>query len=449
MAGIDRVLGASALGTLAIEGSLTRLQAEDVNALNVIHIAGTKGKGSTCAFTESFLRAHGQRTGFPCKTGLYTSPHMVLPEERIRIDSKPLDHELFAKYFFELFDKLPQLAVEYSPEKSLLERGPRTLQLYALLAFHAFIREKVDVAIFETHSGGEYDATNVIEKPVVTAVTTLGMDHIDTLGPTIQDIAWHKSGIFKSGAVALSTFQDTPPAIVLQDRAKAKGIGLQFVDEGFMLPQSIAQLEPMVQRKNALLAAGAARAWLARSAPGGQRALTDEDLSLGVKQWFWPGRFQFIPDGERTWFLDAAHNDMSVKVAAQWYVESGRELDGTAGRILIFSHISDNRDASAVLRSLATELRIQELSMNHVIFSTYSLSVEPNGPSAPDRFAHFDEVWKEVFPSGRIWHEPSVKRAVELARKLSIGSGRLNTQVLVTGSQHLVGSTLQLLSCPG
>ena len=149
------------------------------------------------------MRAYGQRTRWPLITGLYTSPHLIVPEERIRLNSTPLAPDLFAKYFFEVYDKLPELASEYDPAKPVMERGPRSLQLYALLAFHVFIREKVDVAIFETHNGGEYDATNVVMEPVVTAVTSLGMDHVDMLGPTIENIAWHKSGIFKPDAVAL------------------------------------------------------------------------------------------------------------------------------------------------------------------------------------------------------------------------------------------------------
>ena len=75
-------------------------------ALNIVHVAGTKGKGSTCAFAESFLRAHGRRMGFPRRTGLYTSPHLTDPRERIRLDFEPLPRDLFAKYFFEVYDTL-------------------------------------------------------------------------------------------------------------------------------------------------------------------------------------------------------------------------------------------------------------------------------------------------------------------------------------------------------
>ncbi|TKA45697.1 hypothetical protein B0A55_13288, partial [Friedmanniomyces simplex] len=96
--------------------------ADDINALNIIHIAGTKGKGSTCAFTESFLRAHGQRTGYPAKTGLYTSPDLIHPEERIRLNGTPIDRSRFAQYFFEIYDRLPQLHSPYNPSKEPVQR---------------------------------------------------------------------------------------------------------------------------------------------------------------------------------------------------------------------------------------------------------------------------------------------------------------------------------------
>jgi folylpolyglutamate synthase len=299
---------------------------EDINRLNIIHVAGTKGKGSTCAFTESFLRAHGRRTGFPRKTGLYTSPHLILPEERIRLNYEPLSTSLFAKYFFEVHDRLPQLASEYDPSTGAVERGPRFLQIFALFAFHVFLREGVDVAIVETHSGGQYDATNVVQKPVVTAISTLGMDHIDMLGPTIENIAWHKAGIFKPGAVALTAIQERGPSEVLKQRSAEQGGEVRFVESDDRLPANSIALEPEVQRKNASLALAAATAFLARKAPAESKDMIAEDITAGVEQFSWPGRFQTLAEDDVTWFLDSAHNNMSVEIAAEWFAQAGRDL---------------------------------------------------------------------------------------------------------------------------
>jgi len=142
-----------------------------------------KEKGTTCAFIDSFPRAHGRRTGFPRKIGLYTSPHLLYLEERIWINFEPLPRDVFTRYFFEVYDVL----LEYNTQ--CFYTMPRYLQLLLLLSFHTFIREGIDTAIYETHHRGEYDSTNVIEKPIVTAITPLGMDHVKQLGLSIQNIA--------------------------------------------------------------------------------------------------------------------------------------------------------------------------------------------------------------------------------------------------------------------
>ena len=424
---------------------LIRPQKNDINSLNVIHIAGTKGKGSTCAFTESFLRAHGQRTGFPRKTGMYTSPHLLAPEERIRINSKSLEPELFAKYFFEVYGRLPQLAKDYDPVGTVVERGPRYLQLFALFAFHVFIQEQVDLAILETHNGGEYDATNVVEKPMVTAITTLGMDHVDQLGPSIQNIAWHKSGIYKPGAVALSTIQDPDPAKVLRDRAEAVGEQVHSISDDERLPANALQLKVAVQRKNASLGAAAAQAFLDRRAPAQSHMLTEEDLRMGVQQWNWPGRFQIIADAQRTWFLDAAHNQLSVAIAAKWFAEAGAELDRFAVKTLVFSHISESRDTVGLLESLADGLKANGVEMSHVIFTTYDESDSSRSFSLPENAAAFCETWTKIFPKTKIWDEPTIERAVKRAKSIEGADATASVHTLITGSQHLVGPALRIL----
>lgn len=375
---------------------------------------------------------------------MYTSPHLILPEERIRINSVPLDRNLFARYFFEVYDRLPQLAQPYDPSKPIVERGPRFLQLYALLAFHVFIQEKIDATILETHNGGEYDATNVIQQPIVTAITALGMDHVEMLGPSIRNIAWHKSGIFKPGAIALSTMQDAEPTQVLETRAQECRTETLFVDQDDRLPIDTIQLKPSVQRKNASLALAVADAFLSAKARKDAQTLSKEDIEVGVRQWCWPGRFQIIHKGPSTWFLDAAHNDMSVKIAAEWFAEIGSELDKAATQILIFSHISELRDAIGLLRSLATALKTNCVQIKHVVFSTYAESDEVKSDVPNKEFRSFREVWIEIFPDSTIWIESTVQGAIQRVQAISEESPS-SAQTLVTGSQHLVGPALRLL----
>jgi len=285
-----------------------------VNRLNVIHVAGTKGKGSTCAFIESFLRSHGSRTGFPHRTGLYTSPHLIYPEERIRINYEPISKDLFAKYFFEVDDLLSK-----DPG-----RRPRYLQLYTLIAFHAFIREGVDAAIIETHHGGQYDSTNVVEKPVVTCVTTLGLDHVEQLGSSIESIAWHKSGIFKRGSRAVAAPQVPGASEVLRSRAAENGATLKFAPREPTLPTEAPQPKPDVLRTNCSVALAAASEFLEEMASKDpdSSGLNEADIVRGIRQWSWPGRFQTEIEGKNRWYLDSAHNEISVTKAAEWFIEN-------------------------------------------------------------------------------------------------------------------------------
>lgn len=196
---------------------------------------------------------------------------------------------------------------------------PRYLQLLALVSFHTFIREGVEAAIFETHHGGEYDATNVIEHPVMSVITTLGMDHVKQLGPTTESIAWHKAGIFKPGSAALSSHQEASAVDVLRSRSSEKGVKLEFIELDSILPEDAPQLRPYVQRINCSLALAAADRFLREK---NAEPLSSLDKAQGISQFSWPGRFQHVVEGEFHWFLDSAHNEMSVVKAAEWFIEN-------------------------------------------------------------------------------------------------------------------------------
>jgi folylpolyglutamate synthase len=236
--------------------------------------------------------------------------------ERIRINGKPISEVLFASRFFEIWKVLPR-----EPKVEL--DVPRYLQLLTLLAIHVFIAEEVDVAIFETHCGGEYDATNIIRAPLVTAVTSIGKDHVRLLGPEIENIAWHKAGIFKQGCLAFSTLQDPEfPEVtaMLKKRAYEKGAVLSFVDIEPTLPTDAGALKPEVQRINCSLALAVVQAWMSRQNSGLQ--INRQDILRAIEKFSWPGRFQQINGGSCHWFLDCAHNELSLPHAVAWYSET-------------------------------------------------------------------------------------------------------------------------------
>ncbi|PSR84378.1 Mur ligase [Coniella lustricola] len=418
---------------------------EDIDNLNIIHVAGTKGKGSTCAYIESFLRYHGKGINFPRKTGLYTSPHLISVNERIRINFEPLSYAQFSQYVFEVRDGL-------ALDNDL--QGPGFLQLLAIISFHAFLREKVDVAIYETHHGGEYCATNIIRRPVVTAVTIIDKDHLVDLGPSIENVAWHKAGIFKEGSRAFTVPQQPKVLSILQGRATDKQLALEVVDIDSRLPIAFSS---SVQRSNCSLAKAVANAFLSIKSPGGRpRQLSESDILEGIKHFYWPGRFEIIHHDSFTWFLDGAHNEISVEVAAKWFQnQSTSDKSGDVTRILIFTQFSDKRDTQAVLSCLARSLSMQ---IHLVIFTTNrpgygdveSCLNQSNMPEQEfsevesELLDKYSRTWENIksHSGGCIYRASTVKDAVHLAEKKGNLQGQ--THVLVTGSLYLVGAVLGL-----
>jgi folylpolyglutamate synthase len=234
--------------------------------------------------------------------------------ERIQIDDHPLPEDMFARYFFEVWDIIMTQNTKQGLE---VTRKPRYLQLLALLAFHTFIREEVDAAIFEVHHGGEYDATNVIQNPVVTGLTSLGMDHVAQLGPTIESIAWHKAGIFKSSAPAFSVVQEPDCADVMRNRAADKGTSLSFVTPNDCLPAEGRLLSVPVQRLNCSLALELTKAFLRAKAP--DHTLSNGDIQHGIESFSLTGRFEVIEEGKVRWFVDGAHNILSLEQVGEWF----------------------------------------------------------------------------------------------------------------------------------
>ena len=137
----------------------------DLKHLSVIHVAGTKGKGGTCAFIDSILREYRLETSYPAKVRLYTSHHIKHVRERIQVNSEPISAECFATYFFESWDKIV-------PGDTLDPNDrPGYFRFLTLMSFDIFLKENVTVAIYEAGVGWENDATNIVETPVVTGIT--------------------------------------------------------------------------------------------------------------------------------------------------------------------------------------------------------------------------------------------------------------------------------------
>jgi folylpolyglutamate synthase len=149
------------------------------------------------------------------------------------------------------------------------------------------------------------------------------MDHVDQLGPTFEDVAWHKSGIFKAGAPAFSALQEAGPTEVLRKRAIEKKTDLTFVSPSSRLPGNSRVIGVPVQRLNCSLALQMTEKFLQLTTPdSSDPLLSAEDISAGIDNFSWIGRFEVIERGSSEWFLDGAHNPLSLEQVAEWFAHN-------------------------------------------------------------------------------------------------------------------------------
>ncbi|KAK7372416.1 hypothetical protein VNO80_05794 [Phaseolus coccineus] len=294
---------------------------EPIANMKVIHVAGTKGKGSTCTFTESILRNCGFRTG------LFTSPHLIDIRERFRLDGMEICEEKFLAYFWWCYDRLKDKTDDNIPM-------PTYFRFLALLGFKIFAAEQVDVAIMEVGLGGKYDATNVVRAPIVCGITSLGYDHMEILGNTLGEIAGEKAGIFKNRIPAFTVPQPDEAMHVLEEKASQLNVPLQVVTplDAKLLNGARLGLEGEHQYVNAALAIALCFTWLKKTGHVGdiyleQTNTLPEQFIKGLTSASLQGRAQIVPDqhikSERSnrlvFFLDGAHSPESMEVCARWF----------------------------------------------------------------------------------------------------------------------------------
>lgn len=276
-----------------------------------LHVAGTNGKGSTCAFASACLSAQGY------KVGLYTSPHLVRVNERIRINGLEISDRLLGQRILEVLEAYPE-ALQVPAPLTYFELG-------TLVALWHFARQKVDVAVLETGLGGRLDATTAA-RPVVTAITPISFDHMDYLGHTLTAIAQEKAGIIKPGVPLVVSRQEPDAMEVLESVARQKGAPLRVEGRDFRLEPEDASGRTFVYRG---MRTSVPKLWLGLRGPHqAQNAAVAlaclellEDRGLGISQpnartglasAEWPGRFEEFP-GKPTVVLDGAHNPHGVQ----------------------------------------------------------------------------------------------------------------------------------------
>ena len=379
-----------------------------------IHVAGTNGKGSVCAMLESALRAAGLRTG------LYTSPHLAEPTERIRIGGRPVAAEQFVWAFEQV-----HLAAELALRDGRLEHHPTYFETVTAMAFVLFREQAVKSAVLEVGLGGRLDATNVVT-PQLCVITPIDFDHETYLGKSLEAIAAEKAGILKPGVPAVFAAQRPEVIGTLEAAAAAAGIEPVWTsrwraEELVLVPEGSRFLAvgPRELRIECPLAgehqvANALTALTALDCMG----VPDEAIRDGLRQVRWPGRLERVSTAPEI-ILDGAHNPAGARALAG-YIErfcGGRRV------WLIYGAMRDKAvsEMSAILFPLAQE-----------VIAT-----------APDQArAVRPELIREMVTHPRLRTAPRVADALAPARQAAP-----EDVVFVTGSLFLVGEARALLTC--
>lgn len=316
---------------------------------SIIHVAGTNGKGSTCAYMNSVLTEAGY------KVGMFTSPHLVSVRERMRINHSLISEQKFVEIYKKLVDFVEQYK-QYSEEKSdkiIEEKTEKKVDyiptFYEFLFFMTmlyFEEQKTEVIILETGLGGRLDATNVIDAPTVAVITEIGMDHMEYLGDTYEKIAQEKAGIIKEGSKVVYSANRQEVAEVIEEKAEGCRVlcksvekyekhALSFVDKkiDFSFQSRYYGYIPITLNTCALYQVENAK--LALSALEElDIEITAEAMKKGMECCKWEGRMEEILPGV---FLDGAHNQDGITA----FVETVKE-DGCQGkRWLLFSAVAD------------------------------------------------------------------------------------------------------------
>lgn len=296
--------------------------------LRFIHVAGTNGKGSVCAMIESALR----HSGF--KTGLYTSPHLVSPTERIRIQGEPVSEADFARAFDQV-----HAAVQG------LEQHPTYFETVTAMAFLLFAEARVDYVVLEVGLGGRLDATNVVT-PELCVITPVSLDHQKYLGDTVAEIAGEKAGILKRGVPAVIAAQRTDAIAVIRQRAL--DLDVPLIETHTHAPLDYAPpLAGRHQIENCLTAVMALEAL----------GLDEDVIRAGIGLTEWPGRLELVGRQPDT-YLDGAHNIAGVAALAEFIRDRRAALPEGARVWLVFAAMADKpvAEMGAMLFPLADEI---------------------------------------------------------------------------------------------
>ncbi len=305
----------------------------------IVHVAGTNGKGSVCAYLQAILMAEGKRTGF------FTSPHLVSVNERIRVDNIQIDNETFLKVFRKVL-KIVRQMVEDGIEH------PSYFEFLFGMGMTAFAETDVEYIILETGLGGRLDATNAIDNPALAIITSISLDHTAILGDTIEKIAGEKAGIIKPGVPVLFDGSSKKAAEVIKAKASELGVSCREVTKNAYEIQEVHRKYIAFSRRSAydkdvifqVPMCGCYQAMNAELAlEASEYLLAGEEIHMdrwkeALAELHWEGRMERV--GAHI-TVDGAHNPGAMEA----FVESVKALDESerGEMVLLFSAVSDKK----------------------------------------------------------------------------------------------------------
>ena len=384
----------------------------------VVHVAGTNGKGSVCAYIQAILEAEGKKTGF------FTSPHLISINERIQIGRKPIDNEEFYQVFEHVYDVVKKMEEEGIPHPSYFEF------LFGM-GLSAFEKSDVEYIVLETGLGGRLDATNAFPCPALTVITSISLDHTMILGNTIEQIAAEKAGIIKQGVPVLYDAGNEKADQVISTKASACQAKIypvhrnslkfpkfngKYIDFYFQCDYDVdtkisIPFAAPYQMMNMTLAYQAMRMLEPET------GIKKEEILKGIRNTRWQGRMQEV--GENIYF-DGAHNVAGIHA----FLDSVA-LIRPQNPILLFSMVSDKDYEKAI------QLLAERGQWEQVIVTTIS---DKRGIPAEDIariFSHFGQQAVVIEDS---------RKAYEWALK-----GKKRGQALFcTGSLYFIGELLEI-----
>ena len=383
-----------------------------------VHIAGTNGKGSTAAFTESILRTAG------IKTGLYTSPHLERINERIRVNGREISDEEFAATFTKIQGLIEELLAQ-----GKLRGHPTFFEVVTALAFEHFAETRVEIAVFEVGLGGRLDATNIL-LPEVCAITRVDFDHENFLGHSLEEIAGEKAGIVKAGVPLVLAAQRAEAREVILKRAAELEAPVTGTEKEYCVAEitmaegcfravvtelktgtrfrAAPKLCGRFQLDNAVNAIAIAQILNSRAGK-----ITTTAVEQGIANAVWPGRMEKLQSNPDV-YLDGAHNPSAARELANFLSENflGRPVT------LIFAAMRDKAvdEIAGILFPHASE----------VIFTQPKISRAISAGQLAEMAGEYAARFRVI---------ADAEKALEVA----LASARPDDAIFVTGSLYLVG----------